>query len=558
MSDEFDFIIVGAGSAGCVLADRLSEDGKNTVLVLEYGGSDMGPFIQMPSALSYPMSMSTYNWGYETVPEKHLGGRVLAAPRGKVIGGSSSINGMVYVRGHPKDFDAWEALGASGWAFGDCLPYFKRLENAHGGEPEWRGTDGKMHVTRGAMANPLYDAFIEAGVEAGYVRTVDYNGYRQEGFGQMEMTIWQGRRWSGANAYLKPALQRANLKLRTGALVDRVLFDGKQAVAVEYLVGGRRKTVRARREIVLSASAFNSPTILQRSGIGDSGELKSLGIEPVAHLPGVGGNLQDHLEVYVQYAVAQPVSLNSKLGLVSKGRIGLQWLASKTGLGATNHFEACGFIRSVKGVEYPDIQFHFLPGAISYDGKAAFNGDGMQVHVGPNRSKSRGSVKITSRDASAAPKIHFNYMSHEDDWRDYRRAITLTREVFAQPALQEFATREIKPGADVQSNEQIDDLIRQNAGSAFHPCGTCVMGRAGDEMAVIDNECKVLGIENLRVVDSSIFPQITNGNLNAPTMMVAEKAADIILGKTPLPASMQQPFVHPDWRGRQQIGRAHG
>ena len=552
MTDIFDYIIVGAGSAGCVLADRLSEDGQNRVLVLEFGGTDIGPFIQMPSALSYPMRMKTYNWGYETVPEKHLGGRVLEAPRGKVVGGSSSINGMVYVRGHAKDFDAWEKLGAKNWAFRDCLPYFKRLENSHGGEAEWRGTEGKMHVTRGTMKNPLYDAFIKAGVESGYAHTFDYNGYRQEGFGQMEMTIWKGRRWSAANAYLKPALKRKNLELRTQALVDKVLFEGNRAIAVEYKAGKKTKMVKARREIILCASAFNSPAILQRSGIGEAGYLKTLGIEPLCDLPGVGQNLQDHLELYVQYAVSQPVSLNSQLGLLAKGRIGLQWLLSKTGLGATNHFESCAFIRSAKGVEYPDIQFHFLPGAISYDGRAAYHGHGMQVHVGPNRSKSRGVTKITSKDAKALPQISFNYMSHRDDWRDYRQTIRLTREIFTQPALQKFALHELKPGFDVQSDEQLDDFIRGHVGSAFHPCGTCKMGDKSDEMAVVDSECKVFGIENLRVVDSSIFPQVTNGNINAPSMMVAEKAADLILGKTPLPASMQQPFVHPDWKGKQR------
>ena len=552
MADVFDFVVVGAGSAGCVLADRLSEDGRHSVLVLEYGGTDMGPFIQMPSALSYPMSMSTYNWGYETVPEKHLGGRVMDAPRGKVVGGSSSINGMVYVRGHPRDFDAWEALGARGWAFRDCLPYFKRLENAHGGETEWRGTDGKMHVTRGTMKNPLYQAFIDAGVEAGYAHTVDYNGYRQEGFGPMEMTIWKGQRWSAANAYLKPARKRPNVELRTGALVDKVLFEDKRAIGVEYQDHGKVRTVKARREVILSASAFNSPAILQRSGIGDGHQLRSVGVEPRADLPGVGKNLQDHLEIYVQYAVSEPVSLNSKLGWISKGKIGLQWLLTRSGLGATNHFESCAFIRSAKGVEYPDIQFHFLPGAISYDGRAAFAGDGMQVHVGPNRSKSRGSVKITSKDLKAAPQIHFNYMSHEDDWQDYRRTIRLTREIFSRPALQQFALHEIKPGFETQSDDQLDEFIREHVGSAFHPCGTCVMGAQDDPMAVVDNECRVIGFENLRVVDSSIFPQITNGNINAPTMMVAEKAADVILGKAPLPASMQQPFEHPEWRESQR------
>lgn len=552
MSEVFDFIIVGAGSAGCVLADRLSADGANSVLVLEYGGTDMGPFIQMPSALSYPMRMSTYNWGYETVPEKHLGGRVLAAPRGKVVGGSSSINGMVYVRGHARDFDAWEALGARGWAYRHCLPYFKRLENAHGGEREWRGTDGKMHVTRGSMKNPLYEAFICAGVEAGYARTRDYNGHRQEGFGPMEMTVWNGRRWSAANAYLKPALKRPNLSLRSGALVDRVLFEGRRAIGVEYRLGKKNCTAKARREVILSASAFNSPMILQRSGIGDAGLLRSVGIEPLVNLPGVGWNLQDHLELYVQYAVSQPVSLNSRLGLLSKGKIGLQWLLAKSGLGATNHFEACGFIRSAKGIEYPDIQFHFLPGAISYDGRAAYKGDGMQVHVGPNRSKSRGNVKITSQDASAPPQIHFNYMSHADDWVDFRRAIRLTREIFAQPAMLQYALHELQPGFETQSDEQLDEFVREHAGSAFHPCGTCVMGAKNNPMAVVDHDCNVYGVENLRVVDSSIFPQITNGNLNAPTLMLAEKAADIILGNPPLPASMQQPFVHPDWRTKQR------
>jgi len=552
MTDVFDYIIVGAGSAGCVLADRLSADGKFRVLVLEYGGTDMGPFIQMPSALSYPMRMKTYNWGYETVPEKHLGGRVLPAPRGKVVGGSSSINGMVYVRGHAKDFDAWEKLGAKNWAFRDCLPYYKRLENAHGGEAEWRGTDGKMHVIRGTMKNPLYDAFIKAGVEAGYSETIDYNGYRQEGFGQMEMTIWKGRRWSAANAYLKPALKRKNLELRTQALVNKVLFEGRRAIAVEYKTGKKTRMVKARREIILSASAFNSPAILQRSGVGETGYLKSLGIEPQCELPGVGKNLQDHLELYVQYAVSKPVSLNSQLGLLAKGRIGLQWLLSKTGLGATNHFEACGFIRSNKGVEYPDIQFHFLPGAISYDGRAAYNGHGMQVHVGPNRSKSRGSVKIISKDIDAVPQIHFNYMSHPDDWSDYRQTIRLTREIFSQPALQKFALHELMPGFDVQNDEQLDTFIRAHASSAFHPCGTCKMGERGDKTAVVDNECRVIGVESLRVVDSSIFPQITNGNINAPSMMVAEKAADLILGNPPLPASMQQPYVHPDWENEQR------
>ncbi len=552
MSEAFDYIIVGAGSAGCVLANRLTADKKTTVLLLEYGGTDIGPFIQMPSALSYPMAMDRYNWGYETIPEQHLGGRTLDAPRGKVLGGSSSINGMVYVRGHAKDFDKWEELGAKGWAFKDCLPYFKRMENAHNGQKGWRGTDGPLHITRGNQKNPLYKAFIQAGVEAGYVHTTDYNGERQEGFGQMEMTVWKGRRWSSSNAYLYPIRHRKNLNVRTGALVKKVLFDGIRAIGVEYHGGSQTKIVHARKEVILSAGAFGSPTILQRSGIGDASQLRTVGIEPKLNLTGVGKNLQDHLELYVQYAVSQPITLNGVLNLFSMGRIGLEWLGFKTGLGATNHFESCAFIRSSKGVEYPDIQFHFLPGAISYDGKSAAKGDGMQVHVGPNRSMSRGQVSVMSGDAYDAPQIAFHYMSHEQDWINFRRAIRLTREVFAQKAMKPYTLEELLPGHRVETDDQLDDFIRKHASSAFHPCSTCFMGDENNPKAVVNNECKVIGLEALRIVDSSIFPQVTNGNLNGPSMMVAEKAADLILGKMPLPASIQKPFEHPNWRHSQR------
>lgn len=552
MIETFDYIIIGAGSAGCVLANRLSADSANSVLLLEFGGTDYGPFIQMPSALSYPMNMSAYDWGYNTVPEKHLDGRSLHAPRGKVIGGSSSINGMVYVRGHPCDFDCWEALGARNWAYRDCLPYFKKLETAHGGEADWRGDSGPMHITRGNGDNPLYEAFISAGVQAGYAYTPDYNGERQEGFGPMEMTVWQGRRWSASNAYLRPALKRANLQLRTRCLVDKIRFDGTRAIGVDYERSGTRHSVQARRDIILSAGAFNSPTVLQRSGVGDATWLQSMGISPVADLKGVGQNLQDHLELYVQYAVSKPVTLNSRLGLLSKARIGLEWLVAKSGLGATNHFEACAFIRSAKNVAWPDIQFHFLPGAISYDGSPAPVNHGMQVHVGPNRSKSRGNVKITTREPRDAPQISFNYMSHKDDWTDFRNAIRLTREVFAQPALKPFALHEIMPGADMETDDQLDAFIRSHADSAFHPCGTCRMGDEADPTSVVDSRCRVFGVENLRVVDASIFPQITNGNINAPTLMVAERAADLILDNPPLPASIQKPWQHPHWQQAQR------
>src|SRR6185295_9307368 len=409
---EFDFIIIGSGSAGSVMAYRLSENGNNTVLVLEFGGSDRGPFIQMPSALSYPMNMNYYNWGFVTEPEPYLNGRRLATPRGKVMGGSSSINGMVYVRGHAKDFDAWEEMGAKGWGHRHVLPYFKRLENSHGGEEGWRGTDGPMHVKRGRRLNPLYQAFVDAGHEAGYPVTPDYNGYQQEGFGPMEMTVYKGFRWSAANAYLRPALRRGNVKLVTRAHVHRVILDGKRATGVEYEVGGKTTVAKARREVIVAASSINSPKILQLSGIGAPDVLKAAGL-PVNHvLPGVGENLHDHLEIYFQMESKRPVTLYSSLNLYSKAMIGLEWLSFKTGLGTTNHFESCGFIRSKAGIEYPDIEYHFLPAAMRYDGKLAFRGHGFQVHVGPMRSKSRGHVRARSSDPKAPPKILFNYMSH--------------------------------------------------------------------------------------------------------------------------------------------------
>ncbi len=549
MSDTtFDYIIIGSGSAGSVLANRLTENGRHTVLVLEYGGSDFGPLIQMPSALSIPLNTKTYNWGYFSEPEPGLNNRRITAPRGKVIGGSSSINGMVYVRGHARDFDTWSELGATGWAYADVLPYYKRMETSHGGEEGWRGTGGPMHVTRGERENPLYHAFVDAAEQAGYPTTIDYNGHQQEGFGAMEMTVWKGRRWSSANAYLKPAMKRNNLELVTRAKARRIVLESRRATGVEYEKGGHIKTAHARREVIIAASAFNSPHLLQLSGIGDAATLKAAGIDPVHHLPGVGANLMDHLEVYFQLHSKKPVTLNTRLGLISKGLIGLQWLLFKTGLGATNHFESAGFIRSRAGIEYPDIQYHFLPGAIAYDGKPATRGHGFQVHVGPNRSKSRGTVKPVSASPDDAPKLTFNYMSKDEDWQDFRSCIRLTREIIAQPAMQEFAGGEIQPGDDVTSDEAIDDFIRQHAESAYHPCGTCKMGSEKDPMAVVDPQCRVIGIEGLRVADSSIFPSIPNGNLNGPSLMVGEKASDHVLGLDPLPPSNQQPWINPDWQ----------
>lgn len=551
-TETFDFVIVGAGSAGCAMAYRLSEDGKNSVCVLEFGGSDRGPFIQMPSALSYPMNMNLYNWGFESEPEPGLGGRKLVTPRGKVVGGSSSINGMVYVRGHARDFDHWEEMGARGWGFRHVLPYFKRMETSHGGEEGWRGTHGPMHVKRGPRTNPLYQAFIEAGREAGYPVTVDYNGHQQEGFGAMEMTVHNGVRWSAANAYLKPALKRGNVKLITHAFAHRILLEGKRAVGVEYDVGGDIRHVKAQREVIIASSTINSPKLLQMSGIGAPEVLKGAGLDVVHALPGVGENLQDHLEIYFQIRCKEPVTLYSKLNLFSKGLIGAEWLLFKTGLGATNHFESCGFIRSAAGVDYPDIQYHFLPAAMRYDGKAAFPGHGFQVHVGPMRSKSRGFVRVKGKDPRQAPRILFNYLTHPDDLTEWRSAVRLTRELFRQPAMQRFAAAEIQPGAGVQTDAEIDAHIREHCESAYHPCGTCRMGSANDPQAVVDEHCRVIGIEALRVADSSIMPRVTNGNLNAPTLMIGEKASDHILGRDPLAPSNQEPWINPAWKTSQR------
>lgn len=551
---QADYVIVGAGSAGCTMAYRLSEAGKS-VIVVEHGGSDAGPFIQMPGALSYPMNMTRYDWGYQSEPEPHLGGRRLAAPRGKVIGGSSSINGMVYVRGNARDYDRWRDSGAEGWGFADVLPYFKRMEcwhdGGHGGDAAWRGTQGPLHVSRGRMENPLTRAFIEAGVQAGYPATDDYNGQQQEGFGPFDMTVWQGRRWSAAHAYLRPALKRQNCDLVRG-LVTRVVIEEGRATGVELLRGGRTEEIGARAEVIVAASAFNSPKLLMLSGIGPGAHLAEHGVPVVADRPGVGANLQDHLEIYVQMAASQPVSLFRYWNLWGKAWVGLRWLVNRSGPGASNQFESCGFIRSRAGVDYPDIQFHFLPIAVRYDGKAAAEGHGFQAHVGPMRSASRGTVGLRGPDPAAAPVIRFNYMSAPEDWEDFRRAIRLTREIFAQPAFAPFLRHEIQPGAAVQDDDALDAFVREHVESAYHPCGTCRMGRADDLAAVVDPEGRVIGVERLRVADSSVFPLITNGNINAPSIMVGEKIADHILGRVPLSPDNARPWVHPDWETSQR------
>ncbi len=548
----FDYVIVGAGSAGCVLADRLTEDGRATVLVLEYGGSDRSLWIQMPTALSIPMNMERYDWRYYTEPEANLNNRQMHTPRGKVLGGSSSINGMVYVRGNAQDFERWESQGATGWSYADVLPYFRRAEKRASGGDEYRGEAGKLATRRGLLTNPLHTAWLEAGREAGYPISPDMNGRQQEGFGTMDMTVGDGRRCSAASAYLRPAMRRPNLAVRTHTLATRVLFEGRRAVGIGYERGGALHEARARREVIVSAGSINSPQLLKLSGIGPAAELGEHGIGVVADLPGVGENLQDHLEFYFQVASLEPVTLYSQMSPLRRALIGARWLLRHDGLGASNHFETGGFIRSRAGVPYPDIQFHFLPLAVSYDGSSLAKEHGFQAHVGPMRSQSKGWVRLRSAEVRDKPRISFNYMSQAQDWNEMRACVRLTREIFAQKSFDRYRGREIQPGDAVQTDEQIDAFVRRKVESAYHPSCTCRMGSAQDPMAVVDPQGRVIGLEGLRVVDASIMPSITTGNLNAPTIMLAEKAADHIRGVAPLERSSAAFHSAPEWETRQR------
>ncbi len=535
---SYDYVIVGGGSAGCALANRLSADSSVRVLVLEAGRRDwrVDVFIHMPAALPFPIGSRFYDWRYASEPEPHMGGRRIHHARGRVLGGSSSINGMIFQRGNPLDFEKWAAEpGLEDWDYAHCLPYFKRMETCLSGADEWRGGAGPLVLERGPADGPLFEAFFAAVQQAGYPLTDDVNGYRQEGFAAFDRNIHRGRRLSAARAYLHPVLGRPNLELRCGRLASRVLFEGRRAVGVESLHRGRREVVRG-GEVILCGGAINSPQLLQLSGVGDPRALSGLGIDVVADLPGVGENLQDHLEVYVQYASRQPISMQPALRWRRRPEVGARWLFGRSGPGATNHFEAGGFVRSNDEVAYPNLMFHFLPLAVRYDGSSPAAEHGYQVHVGPMNSDARGSVRIVSTDPRAHPALRFNYLSTEQDRREWVEAVRCAREILSQPAFDDISAGELSPGPTVQSDEEIRAWVARDAETALHPSCTCRMGV--DDMAVVDpGSMRVHGLDALRVVDASVMPFVTNANIYAPTMMIAEKAAALIRGETPQPPS---------------------
>ena len=563
---DFDFVIVGGGSAGSALANRLSADPGTRVLVLEAGRPDFiwDPFIQMPAALPIPIGNSLYDWKYESEPEPHMHGRRIFHARGKVLGGSSSINVMIFQRGNPMDYERWASeSGMKEWDYAHCLPYFKRMETCVAGADRWRGGSGPLVLERGPATNPLFGAFFEAAQQAGYPLTDDVNGYRQEGFAKFDRNVHNGRRLSAARAYLHPVMDPKNLRVETLALTTRILFEGKRAVGVEYSRAGRRPQRVYAGEVILCGGAINSPQLLQLSGVGNSAELRALGVDVVADVPGVGENLQDHLEVYIQYASKLPVSIAPGLKWRNRPRVGFEWLFLRKGLGATTHFEGGGFARSNDDVDYPNLMFHFLPIAIRYDGSAPTEGHGYQVHIGPMTSDARGSVKLTSTDPREHPALRFNYLSTEQDRREWVEAVRVSRDILNQPAFDPFNAGELSPGSSVHTDEEILDWVARDAETALHPSCSAKMG-TGDDAVVDPSSMRVHGVEGLRVVDASVFPYVPNGNIYAPVMMVAEKSADLILGHTPLPPSDapyyryrdNSPLSPPEQAGPTEGGRA--
>ena len=543
---DADYIIVGGGSAGSALAARLTEDPKNKVLVLEAGRRDFkwDVFIHMPAALAFPIGSKFYDWKYESEPEPFMNNRRIYHARGKVLGGSSSINGMIFQRGNPLDYERWSRdQGMANWDYAHCLPYFRKMETCIA-DPKnpFRGESGPLKLERGPSKGPLFKAFFKATEDAGYPRTDDVNGYKQEGFARFDRNVYRGRRLSAARAYLYPAMKRPNLTVKTRAMVTKVLFEGERAVGVEAIIKGKKVTLRS-REVILCGGAINTPQILQLSGVGNEADLTKLGIPVVKNLPGVGANLQDHLEVYVQYKSLKPVTQQPSLKVWKRPFIGAMWLFLRKGPGATNHFEAGGFTRSNEDVEYPNLMFHFLPLAIRYDGSGPKGGHGYQVHVGPMYSDARGTVKIKSTDPLEHPALQFNYLSTDQDRREWVEAVQVARRILTQPAMAEFNGGETSPGPSVSTPEEILDWVRKDGETALHPSCTAKMGT--DEMSVVDPETmKVHGVEGLRVCDASVFPYVTNGNIYAPVMMVAEKAADLIMGKKPLPPEHTEFYRH--------------